>query len=184
MVQMQTDRLKLREFTFEDYDGVHAFASDPEVCKYVVWGPNTPSDTKTFLQRSISEQKENPRFRYNLAVVHPTKGVIGSCALNVQSLEYRSASIGYILNRLYWGIGYGTEIARRLIIYGFEDLNMYRMTADCDPQNIASWKVMEKNGMKRDGLLRHNQIIRGEWSDSYIYSILQPEYRAMLFTEK
>ncbi len=177
MVLILTSRLSLREFTLEDYEGVHAFASDPEVCQFTVWGPNTPDDTRSFLKKALNEQVENPRLRYNFVVVHPSHGVIGSCGINVNSLEHRSASISYFLNKSYWGMGYGTEIALRLISYGFEELNMYRITATCDPRNIASWKIMEKNGMKREGLLRHNQIIRGEWRDSYIYSILLLEYR-------
>jgi ribosomal-protein-alanine N-acetyltransferase len=177
MVKIQTSRLTLRELTLEDYKGVHEFASDPEVVKYVVWGPNTPDDTKNFLKKALQDQVENPRLTYNLAVLSSNQEIIGSCGLNVQSLEFRSASIGYVLSKFSWGMGYGTEIARGLISYGFENLNMYRITADCDVRNISSWKVMEKNGVKREGLLRHNQIIHGEWSDSYIYSILLLEYR-------
>jgi len=132
MVLMHTSRLTLRELTFEDFVGVHAFASDPEVCQFTVWGPNTSYDTRNFLKIALNEQTENPRLSYNLAVVHPSDGVIGGCGINVNTSEYRSTSIGYFLNKCYWGLGYGSEIARRLISYGFEDLKMYRMTAECD----------------------------------------------------
>jgi RimJ/RimL family protein N-acetyltransferase len=177
MTQIKTNRLILRDFTIEDYEGVHAYASDPIVCRYVDFGPNSPDDTKNFINKCLEEQSEHPRLNYNFAVVHPNYGVIGGCRIRVRNATNRNASIGYVLNRNYWGKDFGTEIAGKLIEFGFKDLNMHRITAMCDPQNIASWKVMEKNGMMREGLLRQNQLIRGEWRDSYIYSLLFPEYQ-------
>ena len=117
----------------------------------------------------------DPRLRYNLVIVHPIHGVIGSCGINVESLENRITSISYFINKCFWGKGYGTEIVSRLISYGFEDLNMTRITATYDPRHNASWKVME-SGMKREGFLRHDRFIRGDWRDTCICSILLPEH--------
>jgi RimJ/RimL family protein N-acetyltransferase len=92
-------------------------------------------------------------------------------------VDNKIAEIGYCLNRSYWGKGYGTEVAASLIEFGFKDLKMHRIVAMCDPKNIGSWKIMEKNGMTREGVLRENKIIRGNWRDSYIYSILEHEWQ-------
>lgn len=176
MVQLKTRRLLIREFTQGDYEGVHAYASDPEVTRFMEWGPNTPEETRSFLARAVEDQLGNPRQRYTLAVEHPEGGVIGGCGVYVTSSPNRSASIGYCLSRLHWGRGYGTEVAGKLIAYGFEALGMHRIMATCDPSNAASWRVMEHNGMKREGLLREDKLVRGEWRDSLVYSILRGEY--------
>jgi len=176
MVQLKTSRLLLRELTPDDYEGVHAYGSDPEVTRYMEWGPNTPEDTRIFLTRAIERQHENPRLNYTLAIDHPDHGVIGGCGIYITSTQNRNASIGYCLNRSHWGKGYATEIAGKLIAYGFEALGMHRITATCDPRNTASWRVMEHNAMKREGHLREDKQMRGEWRDSYIYSILRHEY--------
>jgi ribosomal-protein-alanine N-acetyltransferase len=176
LVQLKTRRLLIREFTLDDYEGVHAYASDPEVTHFMEWGPNTPEDTRGFLARAVGHQSENPRLNYTLAVEHPEDGVIGGCGVYVTSLQNRSASIGYCLNRGFWGKGYGTEVAGKLIAYGFEALCMHRVTATCDPRNAASWRVMEHNGMRREGLLREDKLMRREWRDSLVYSILRGEY--------
>ena len=88
----------------------------------------------------------------------------------------KRAEIGYCIRRENWGKGIATEVAGGLIRYGFSDLKMHRIEAKCDPDNIASYIVMEKNGMQREGILRQDKNIRGEWRDSYIYSILSHEW--------
>ena len=176
MVQLKTRRLLLREFTPDDYEAAHAYAGDPEVTRYMEWGPNTPEDTRIFLTRATERQHENPRLNYTLAIDHPDHGVIGGCGIYITSTQNRNASIGYCLNSSHWGKGYATEVAGKLIAYGFEALGMHRITATCDPRNTASWRVMEHNNMKREGHLREDKQLRGEWRDSYIYSILRHEY--------
>jgi len=76
----------------------------------------------------------------------------------------------------YWSRGIGTEAAGALIRFGFEKLGLHRIIAKCDPMNMASWRVMEKTGMRREGRLRENVKIRGEWRDSLLYSILEHEH--------
>jgi len=176
LVQLKTSRLLIRELTQDDYEGVHAYASDQEVTRFMEWGPNTPAETRAFLARAVEHQSDDPRLNYTLAVEHPDEGVIGGCGVYVTSLQNKSASIGYSLSRLHWGRGYATEVAGALIAFGFEALGMHRITATCDPRNTASWRVMEHNGMRREGHMREDKLMRGEWRDSLVYGILRGEY--------
>ena len=174
MVTLNTGRLILREFTTEDFDAVHKYATDPEVYKYQPWGPNTVDDTKDFIQGAISRRLKSPRVDYELAVEHPEVGLIGGCG--IYGFEVWKAEIGYTLRRDMWGKGYGTEVVATLIHFGFHQLGLHRVEASCDTRNIASYRVMEKNGMLREGTLRENKKIHGEWRSSYIYSILEREF--------
>jgi len=70
-----------------------------------------------------------------------------------------------------------TEAVRALVGYGFGELKLHRIAADCDPRNIGSWRVMEKIGMRREGHLLENLLLAGEWVDSYVYAILAREWR-------
>ena len=142
----------------------------------VGWGRNTPDGRDAFLAGGTEHQSERPRLNYTLAIDHPDHGVIGGCGIYITSTQNRNASIGYCLNSHHWGKGYATEIAGKLIAYGFEALAMHRITAACDPRNTASWRVMEHNAMTLEGRLREDKQLRGEWRDSYLYSILHHEY--------
>jgi len=175
MVTLSTGRLVLREFTRDDFDGVHKYASDPEVVRYMTWGPNTRAETRRFIERNIQAQVVQPRTNYDLAITLDDE-LIGGCGLTIHSLSDKRAEIGYCIRRDCWGKSVGTEVAAELIRFGFSEMKMHRIEAKCDPENIASYKIMEKNGMQREGILRQEKKIRGEWRDSYIYSILEDEW--------
>ncbi len=178
-VQVQTPRLLLREFEEGDFAAVHRYASDLEVVRHMEWGPNTEEETRDFLQIVIENQKTIPRHDFTLGVCRRgSREVIGGCTLHITNAEYREAYIGYCLAREHWERGYATEVARGLVKFGFEDLGLHRIHATCDPRNVQSARVLEKAGMQREGCLREHVLQRGEWRDSWLYAILEREYRS------
>ena len=178
MTVIRSKRLLLRELEETDWQKVHSYASDPEVVRYMDWGPNTEEETKAFISRSISSQKEKPRREYNLAItLKREKELIGGCSLCVESPENKEALIGYCLNRQFWNKGYATETTEALLTFGFEELGLHRIFATVDPYNIASIRVLEKTGMQYEGHLRENKWSKGRWHDSLIYAILEETQR-------
>jgi ribosomal-protein-alanine N-acetyltransferase len=175
---IRTERLVLRDFEEADWKSVHDYASDLEVVRYVDWGPNTIEETKSFIQRAIAHQHEQPRRNYDLAVaLKSQKLIIGGCGIHVSNPDNREGWIGYVLNRNFWGQGYATETAKALLKFGFEQLNLHRIFATCDPANIASARVLEKIGMKREGRLREHRWAKEKWRDSLLYAILDYELK-------
>ena len=171
-------RLKLREFQKADWREVHEYASDPQVVRFMSWGPNTEDETRMFIQRSNAYQKEKPRVKYSLAVlIRDGNRLIGGCGIYESNVESREGWIGYCLNRQFWGQGYVTEAARALLKFGFTHLNLHRIFATCDLANTASAHVMEKIGMQCEGHLRENTQRNGAWRDSLLYAILEQEWK-------
>jgi RimJ/RimL family protein N-acetyltransferase len=178
MVSLESERLVLREFIEQDFDAIHRYAVDPEVVRFMPWGPNTEEDTDRFLRRAVGYQSQDPRTHYELAVTIKEGGyLIGGCGIRATNLGLREGNIGYCLNRDHWGRGYATETARRLLRYGFQHLEYHRLYATCDPENTGSRRVLEKIGMRREGHLRENVWMRGEWRDSLVYAILEKEWK-------
>jgi ribosomal-protein-alanine N-acetyltransferase len=70
------------------------------------------------------------------------------------------------------------EFAAAMIRYGFEELLLHRVLAKCDPENHGSYRVMEKNGMTKEGHLRENLKIRGQYRDTLIYGFLRHEWES------
>jgi RimJ/RimL family protein N-acetyltransferase len=175
---IETDRLTLRELAEDDFDAVHAYASDPEVVEYVPWGPNTVQVTRDFIARHREKATAEPRLEYVFAVV--PKGderLVGTVGIYLPSAEAHLAMLGYAYGREAWGRGYATEAALAMVAMGFDVLGIQRIWASCDPANVGSARVLEKAGMRLEGRLRQDQNIRGALKDSLVWGILEPEWR-------
>src|SRR5687768_11434247 len=147
-MELHTERLHIREFEPGDEADVHEYASDPEVCRFMEWGPNTPEQTREFLARKLGRMKETPRTEFELAIVLKSeRKVVGSVGFRIKSERHREGDIGYVLNRRYWNRGIGTEASRAILEYGFTQLKLHRIYATCDAENARSARVMEKLGM-------------------------------------
>ena len=115
----------------------------------------------------------------NFAIVLD-RNVIGEVYLNQRADDHESqrAEIGYSLSSLHWGKGLMTEAARAVVDWAFQTYPINRMYAWSDPRNIGSWRVMEKLGMKREGLLRSHTKWNGTFRDRLYYGILRTELEA------
>jgi len=176
---IETERLLLREFRAEDESDIHAYAGDPEVVRLMIWGPNTPEQTRTYLTSALAKQGEWPRASVGLAMeLRSERRMIGAIELRMRDEANRTADIGYVLTRKDWGRGYMTEAVRAILDVAFRQLDFHRVWATCDPRNHASYRVMEKAGMRREAHFRKDVIEKGEWRDSYLYAILAEEWLA------
>ena len=176
MVTLISGPIILREFTRDDFEAAHQYGSDPEVVKYMQWGPNTRAETRRFIEKCIQNQVLKPRTNYELGITLDGR-IIGGCGITIHSFADKHAEIGYCLRRDMWRKGIGTQVAARLIEFGFKELGLHRITAKCDTENTASYRIMEKVYMQREGVLRDEKNIRGKWRDSYLYSILSHEWK-------
>jgi RimJ/RimL family protein N-acetyltransferase len=166
-MELQTERLLLREYTMDDLAAVHSFASDVRIAEYVDRGPNTTGETQEFLEMSVAAQRGASRKNFTLAVTFPSGDPFGTVGLAV---DRGRGELGYVIDADHWGCGYATEAAASLLRFGQETLRLRDITATCKPENTASARVLEKIGMVQVGLLRADKLIRGQWRDSLVYS--------------
>ena len=108
--------------------------------------------------------------------------VIGQLYLKQsEAAELLTCELGYILHPSYQCRGYGSEAAAALVRQALTAGGMHRVVAHCNPENTASWKLLEKIGFRREGLLKQNIFFRrsltGEplWTDTYVYALLAAE---------
>lgn len=173
-----TERLIFRDFEEADWAAVHDYATDLEVVRFMPWGPNSEKDTKAFVRLAMGYQGEEPRWRYELAVVlRDTGRLIGACGLRRTRPGSPQANMGYVFRRDMWGKGYGAEAARAVVAFGFEALGLHRIFATCDVENFGSSRVLEKAGMRREGEMLEHMRIGDRWRDSYLYAVLEHEWR-------
>ena len=176
-VTIETEGLVLREFRRDDREKVHEYAVDPEVYRYMPWGPNTEDETDAFIERAIASRHRDPRLHFELAITLAEDGrLIGGGGIRAADEYFRAADMGYCLRRDAWGLGFGTEAAAGLIGFGFEQLCVHRIWATCDTRNVRSARVLEKAGMKLEGTMRDDTWLRGHWRSSHLYSVLDDEW--------
>lgn len=179
-MKLTTERLRLRPFEEDDFDAVHSYASVYDNVRYMIWGPNSEEETRNFIKNAMEQSKAVPQQKYDFAVTLKDGGqLIGGCGIYLKSPG--EAEIGWILHRNYWKQGYGTEFARELLRFGFENLNLHRIYATCYARNYGSYRVMEHNGMRREGCFLKNRPGRlcdaEKWYDEFHYAILEEEWK-------
>ena len=133
---------------------------------------------RSLISRFIAAQTEECRSVFQLAIERKDDGrMIGNCGIRVNAPEHREANIGYELNPDEWGQGFATETARAIVRFGFEELGLHRIWAECNAENTGSVRVLTKLGMQREARFREHQWFRGRWWDTEIYALLEGEWR-------
>ena len=176
MPTLETQRLILRRITMKDAQDIFAYSKDPEVARHVLWDA----------QKDISEAKEYCRFmmrRYRQdqpsswgIIDKRTNRLVGTIGYMEYREEHGSVEVGYSLARHMWNGGYMTEALRRVIAYTFEAMDINRIEAQHELTNPSSGRVMEKCGMKKEGVLRQRLYNKGKYVDVALYAILQSDY--------
>ena len=176
-LNLESERLLLEEITWEDLDLIHELHSIPEVDEYNTLGlPSSVEDTRKIVDREIRAKSQYPRPSYTWKIILKEHGVfIGLAGYTLSNDKFRLGEIYYKLHPGYWGNGYATEVAKKLISAGFEQLGLHKVEAGVAVGNERSIRVLEKAGMRREGLRRKILPIRGEWVDNYHYAIVEDD---------
>ncbi|HUP26933.1 MAG TPA: GNAT family protein [Chloroflexia bacterium] len=174
---LETERLILREFVEADWRAMFAYQSDPLYLRFNPWDQGSEEKAREFVAMFMRNQTEEPRIKFQLAIVLPGQEdtVIGNCGIRLQHAGDREAEMGYELAPWHWGKGYATEAAGAMLSFGFEELNLHRVSAHCIAENTGSARVLEKLGMKQEGRLREKEWMKGRWWDTLLYAVLRDE---------
>jgi [ribosomal protein S5]-alanine N-acetyltransferase len=179
-MQLETDRMVLREFIESDYPALRAIESLPETHRFEQVTIPTEEATRFYLHNVITRASEQPRTEFRLALtIRPADIVRGRVKLICPRPEAGEWEIGWALHRDVWGKGYATEAARAMLGFAFSELGVHRVVAFCNALNTASYRVMEKLGMQRDGWLRESLWWNGQWVDEYLYAILERDWKRL-----
>ena len=174
---LETSRMCLRKLRMRDAKMLFQWTSDPEVARYVLWEAHQKiGDTRSYLRYMKSLYRQGLPSSWGMELKESGQ-VIGTIGIMGWMPEHRSAEIGYSLGKPWWHQGYAPEALARVIQLMFEKTEINRIEAQCDVRNPASARVMEKCGMKREGLLRQRVRNKGEMADVLLYSILREEYQ-------
>lgn len=175
--RLETERLILREWTPADAEDLYEYARDPDVGPHAGWKPH--EDVRE--SRKIID--ELFRFNETWALVEKESGrIVGSIGLEQDKYrpEIRSREMGYSLGKAYWGRGYMTEAAKRLIHYAFEELKLEVLMIRTGDANLRSRRVIDKCGFTYEGTLRRAyRLYDGRLREVRCYSMLREEFEEL-----
>jgi RimJ/RimL family protein N-acetyltransferase len=169
---LATPRLILRSIALADWPAIHRYMSDPVVTRWLPDGRLDEAQSEAFARQNAG------RSARAVAVTERASGeLIGHMPFHPW-FGPATQEVGWVISPGRQGRGYATEAAAALIDYAFGELRCHRVIATCQPENGASWRIMEKLGMRREAHFR--QALHrpsGEWWDEYFYALLADERR-------
>lgn len=173
MMEIHTPRLTLRPAGMDDLHTTHAYASDLENTRFMMYLPYASlEETAQMLREAEAEWQKPLPESYEFAILLEGQH-IGGITLYMQE-DRTHAELGWVLHKAYWRRGYVTEAAQGVISFAKEQLGVQRIFACCDSENVASYKTMEKLGMhlvKDDGV-RTNRSMGDEVRRELTYEVL------------
>lgn len=173
---LNTPRLLLRRFRLDDAADLYEYLSDPQTYRFE---PGEPLE-RTQADQRAADLAASPHFW--AVVLRATGKVIGQLYLKqIEPPERLTCELGYILSPAYQRQGYGAEAAAARVRQALTAGGMHRIVAHCNPENTASWRLLERIGFRREGLHRQDIFFRRNaagaplWTDTYVYALLAAE---------
>lgn len=176
MPRLETKRLILRRIAMRDAEDIFAYSRDEEVARHVLWSA----------QKDVGEAKDYCRFmmkRYRCdqpsswGIIEKATGrLVGTIGYMDYNEDNATVEVGYSLARWLWNGGYMTEALSRVIGYTFENMDINRIEAQHELANPSSGRVMEKCGMKKEGVLRQRLYNKGRYVDVALYAVIREDY--------
>jgi RimJ/RimL family protein N-acetyltransferase len=177
---IRTERLLLRPYRLSDLDSLIDVRSREDVVRYLEWGVRSREEVIATLERRLDlTHLDEDRSDLALVIEHGETGAfLGDIVLVWTSREHHQGEIGWVVHPDHASRGYATEAGIAMLGLAFDHYGLHRICARLDARNAASARVCEKLGMRREGLLRETEWIKGEWTDEAVYALLRSEWDA------
>lgn len=180
MEAIETERLWMRRFTADDWLDLYDYLSKEEVVKYE---PYDVFDVEGSKAEALRRSNDGAFW----AVCLKSSGkVIGNLYFQESEPQtFGTWELGYVFHSDYQGSGYATEACTQLLRFGFEQLQMRRVIACCDPDNTRSWKLLERLKLRREGHFKQTGYFKRNrdgdpiWHDTFSYGLLRSEWLTM-----
>ena len=174
--ELETRRLILRELRLDDASALQSWPKNPPQWRHQAMEPEEFADTAARIRRYLEHRGEGPKRRLFVYVaIEKASGAL-MATVGLSRNGRSAASLGLGIAASHAGQGFATEIAARLLAYGFEDLALHRICADVALENAACLRIMEKIGMVREGVARDCIWAQGRWWTEAQYAMLEFDY--------
>jgi len=177
---LTTERLTLRPFIESDIEARHRYRRLGDVSRYLYQAPLTVEQSRKGMWdgRSAFRFSEDGDDLLLAVETRSEPRIVGEVVLKLANATAAQAEIGWIFDPMHGGKGYATEAAGALMAWGFEEFEAHRVFARLDALNVASERLCQRLGMRREAHLVENDRDGDRWGSEYVYAILRREFAA------
>ncbi len=177
-MELESARLNLQQVSMDDLAYIHDLHLREETDRYNTLGiPKDLSETRAVVRGYLEGNQGKERRFYTFSLfLKSNRDFVGLVSLNTGKAHYRNADVWYKIHPDHWGKGLATEALQTLLNFGFKELNLHRIEAGSAVDNVSSIRVLEKVGMKLEGIKRKNLPLKSGWSDNFEYAILDSDW--------
>ncbi len=170
-----SEHLQITLMTADDFPLFNRLQSDKDLMQYI--GPILPPEAikAKFDERTRPWDGDQAHWLTFKILTKTSNDFIGSIGFRLIDIEAERAEIGYLLLQEHQGHGYMVEAAKALVDFLFDQLEVAKIEAHCYAENIASWKVMEKIGMEREGYFKSHTVLNKQRHDDLAYGLVSPQ---------
>lgn len=175
--ELVSERLVVRRFQDSDLAAFLAYRNDPAISRYQNWDTLSAPHAQAILQeqRHLEPGSPGPWFQFALALKAGGQ-LVGDCGLQVLLQDARQAQVTLSLASAYQGAGLATEALTTVLDYAFINLDLHRVIAVVDTENVGPVRLFERVGLRREGCFVKNVWFKGRWADEYLFALLQAEW--------
>jgi aminoglycoside 6'-N-acetyltransferase len=162
-----------------DLEALYTLHADPEVTRYLLHDVRSRDEVARILERDAAATRLEKTDDYVQPAIRDRSGrLIGTMYFRIASVDDRTAEVGWLLSPNERGKGYATDAARALLRLAFDEIGLHRVYAELDPRNTASIALCERLGMRHETHIVEHMWLKGEWTDTGGYAILEREWAA------
>ena len=178
-VTILTERLSLGTILATDIPAIIKYAGDIKVAEHLLNMPHPYYEKDAIFWLNLAHQGWQDKSKYIFGIrLQETQELIGGVGLHVES-RYDRAELGYWIGFPFWGQGYMSEAVGAVLDFGFRAANLHKIFAIHYIENPASGKVMSKNGMIKEGVLKDHIKVKGAYKTIAQYGLTKTDYDAM-----
>ncbi|WP_042360535.1 GNAT family N-acetyltransferase [Geomicrobium sp. JCM 19055] len=172
---IRTDRLYLRVFEKSDAQSVQALCNNKNIYKSTLYlpYPYALSDALRWIETHKKNFDDNRS--YEFAVTDRESGTLYGAISLSNNQRFNHGELAYWIGEEHWGNGYGTEAARAMVEFAFEEKKLHKVFARFFKSNPASGAIMQKIGMEQEGVLKDQVVKDGRYEDLIHYGIINPD---------
>jgi len=170
---IETERLILRGFTMDDIDAVYKLRTDRDIMKNIYKDPmQTRQEAIEMIKKMNDDYASYNGVNWGITI-KPNPTIVGGVGFWRIIREHYRAELGYSLLPPFWGKGYISEAVKAVLDIGLGPLNLHSIEANIDPVNLASAKILEKNGFVKEGYFKEDFFFHGEFFDTLTYGLVK-----------